>query len=145
MAKGFNIAASSSFDESLALHPVYRFNRTNHYTPAPDEPSPFYELPNSKHPWVLWKKKLSPEMSLREISFAMHSLIRWLVVEPPRYQEILGTMVPPILTDDGHISLGWLIFARYTTKSNRLQSVHNEAYATLAKALLPTANVPDTV
>jgi len=145
MAKGFNIAASSSFDESLALHPVYRFNRTNHYTPAEGEPSPFYELPNSKHPWVLWKKKLSPEMSLREISFAMHSLIRWLVVEPPRYPEILGNMVPPILTDDGHISLGWLIFARYTTKSSRLQAVHNEAFATLTRVLTPAANVPETV
>jgi len=84
-------------------------------------------------------------MSLREISFAMHSLIRWLVVEPPRYPEILGNMVPPILTDDGHISLGWLIFARYTTKSSRLQAVHNEAFATLTRVLTPAANVPETV
>lgn len=137
MAKGFNIAASSPFDESLALHPVYRFNRTNHYTPAENEPSPFFELPNSKHPWILWKKKLNPEMSIREISFAMHSLIRWLVVEPPRYPEILGTEFPSILTNEGHIGLGWLIFARYTTKASRFQSVHNEAVVLINKHQTP--------
>lgn len=138
MAKGFNIADSDQVKDPAELHPVFQFNRTNHYTPAANEPSPFYELPNSKHPWVLWKKKLCPEMSLREISFAMHSLIRWLVVEPQRYPEIIGSEAPPFVTDDGDISLGWLIYARHTCGADKLQAVHNKA-AAISKSVTKTA------
>jgi len=109
----------------VGLHPVYRFNQTNHYTPAVDEPSPFYAEGEYKH-WMEWKRKLTPGKCNKEIRYVMHSLIRWLISEPERYPEILGSEAPKLLTSDGKLSLGWVIYAKYACPEMSYQQVHEQ-------------------